>query len=129
MIHTEILSPYDRCTHPTRSTHNDQPEDLPKQDGESPGKQLASSFIAVNKKFIAPKLVAGKRICGGWAPRRELPTNQEVLDELARISEPGTILNKPDFPNDIELGWIEAKGKLPERAEKIVSQRISPGMN
>ena len=74
------------------------------------------------QEIYRAKLVAGKRICGGWVPRRELPTNQEVLDELARISEPGACLNEPDFDNVIELGWLEAKAKLPPRTEKIVTQ-------
>lgn len=74
------------------------------------------------QEIYRAKLVAGKRICGGWVPRRELPTNQEVLDELARISEPGACLNEPAFDNDPELGWLETKAKLPPRTEKIVSQ-------
>lgn len=74
------------------------------------------------QEIYRAKLVAGKRICGGWVPRRELPTNQEVLDELARISEPGACLNEPDFDIDLELGWLEAKAQLPPRTEKIVSQ-------
>ena len=74
------------------------------------------------QEIYRAKLVAGKRICGGWVPRRELPTNQEVLDELARISEPGACLNEPDLQNETELGWLEAKGKLPNRTEKIIAQ-------
>jgi hypothetical protein len=68
------------------------------------------------------KLVAGKRLCGGWVPRRELPTNQEVLNELARISEPGACLDEPDFGQVADAGWLESKGKLPPRTEKIVAQ-------
>ena len=74
------------------------------------------------QEIYRAKLVAGKRICGGWVPRRELPTNQEVLDELARISEPGACLNEPEFDNELELGWLEAKAQLPPRTEKIVAQ-------
>ena len=74
------------------------------------------------QEIYRAKLVAGKRICGGWVPRRELPTNQEVLDELARISEPGACLNQPNFDEDSELGWLQAKAKLPPRTERLVAQ-------
>lgn len=51
------------------------------------------------------KLVAGKRICGGWVPRRELPTNQEVQAELARLSSPEACLTDP--PPDLLEQYAE----------------------
>lgn len=66
------------------------------------------------------KLVAGKRICGGWVPRRELPTNLEVQTELARLSEPGACLVEPEFDNELVLDDRSILQTLPEKTQRLL---------